>query len=214
MFSNIFVATPTHIIKRYCAEEFISAVLQHAPGVEFVVVANSRGNPSPYYRRKGVRFIHQELDESYYDRVDSIHKRIVHSVNFLRDLFLNGKWEYYLSLEADVILNSNTIPAMLDRQCFGAVLHTNCYKGFHDLTEFGRVQRITMGCTLIRRPVLESISFRYDPDLLAAHYDALFAHDCNVRGIPMWYDPEIVVEHKSDSQGFRGWHHLPPIEVI
>lgn len=214
MYPSVFVACPTHIVKRYCAAQFVGAVLEHAPGAAFTIVANSRGNPAPYYRREGVRFIHQKLGDEFYDRTDSIHKRIVHSVNFLRQLFLNGEWEYYLSLEADVILNAATLPAMLDRlMSFGAVLTTNCYPGFHTVTEFSRVDRLTMGCTLIKRPVLELVEFRYDQSLLAAHYDAFFAHDCNVRKIPMWYDPAIVLEHKSDSQGYRGWHQLPPIEV-
>jgi len=216
MYENLFICTPTHICKRYAAKQLVTAVLRYAPGAHFIVVANSTGNPEPYYRAPGVHFVHLKLDETHYNYPDSIHKRITASMNHGRDLFLGSrKFTHFLSLESDVLINAATIPDMLMaiEEPNVHVVHSNCYPGFHKETEVTQVGRVTLGCTLIKREVLELLPFRYDERLLAAHHDAFFAADCNEAGFNIFYHPEIRVEHMHDYVGQRGWGDLPLSEI-
>lgn len=210
MYDNVFIATPTHIIKRYCASEFTQAVADFAPGSEFHIASNSRGSAFSYYAQPHVKYHDMNFIASfYYGRKDSIHRRIVDTVNFLRGIFLEGYCEYYLSLEADVKINKHTLPDILSRMQDGVkVLHTDCYPGFQSSQFFTTVNRLTMGCTMIHRSIVEQIPFRYDQSILAAHYDALFAHDCTAAGISMHYDPNIHVSHMHAPNGGRGWEQL------
>lgn len=212
---SVFIATPTHVCKRYCAAEFCREVTRNAiePFACSVIIAgNSKASCSAYYSTaSGIEYRDMEFGPEYFGKVDSIHRRITDTALYLRERFLLTDAEWYLSLESDVILwTEGFLPRMVGHNV--PVLHTNCYPGFNMCASYGTTQRITMGCTLIKREVIEKISFRYNPDLLGAHYDALFAHDCNVAGIKMYYDPSIQPIHKEDRLPGRGWMNIPESE--
>ena len=210
MFSSIFIATPTHICKSYCAAEFTRATYDHCRkyGAAHYVACNSRGDAFKYYSNPpGVIYTHHpELGTAFSGGQDSIHRRITATMQFLRACFLNGNWEWFLSLESDVIINEKTVQSMLN--CGQLVVHSNCYHGFHACGT-GKVDRITLGCTLIHRSVLEPIHFRYDPKILGAFHDAFFAIDCLNSNKTIWYDETITVEHRHTDAGQRGWERLP-----
>lgn len=211
---SIFIATPTHICKRYCSMEFCVAAIESAVKpfeAKFFVAGNSKSSCKIFYNFPEVQYFDVKLDQSYYSNKEAIHSRLTKTANWLRSIFLTSDCEYYLSLESDVILQGRKqIEAMIDHQ--KPVLHTNCYPGFNASPEFCSTDRVTMGCTLIQRDVVEAIEFRYDPTLLAAHYDSFFAHDCIARGIPMFYDPNITPVHLEDRLPGRGWSNLPEEE--
>lgn len=211
---SVFVGTPTHICKRYCAREFCEASQKYLVGLygcKHTIANNSKKSAKTFYGGySGIDFVDVKFPESCYGQTDSIHKRITTTANWLREMFLATDCKWYLSLESDVIFNHDFLPRMLKHGV--SVLHTNCYHGFNVSDVFGPTDRITMGCTLIARHVIESTAFRYSQTLLAAHYDALFAHDCNELGIPMFYDPEITPLHMEDRLPGRGWNNLPEEE--
>lgn len=223
-YSDLFIGTPTHAIKAYCAHRFVGAVAAHAPGAEFNVLCNSREGALADYAGKGVLYHHigARLDESHFDNPEAVHRRIVSTCNDLRRRFLESGRGVYLSLEADVILAADTLPRMfaaISDEC--PVVYANCYRWptgrpFLEYDTPQRTDRITMGCTLMRREVLSKIEYRYDSKLLGAFPDAHFGHDCNVNGFGMWYDPSIYVEHceaPAPKDGLpRGWGELPKSE--
>lgn len=217
-YSHVFIGTPTHICKRYCAHQFVKAVEQFAPGASHLIACNSRGNAEAYYRlavdSTRQEFVQLNLDESYYHCPDSTHKRLEATMNLLRDKFLSSGKFYYLSLEADVIINEATLGQLLicARETGADIIHANCYPGFHPYETFTLVERMTLGCTLIVRPVLNKFKFRYNKCLLRAYPDAFLAEDAVKYGFKIGYNPDIKVEHVNDITGTRGWSSLPFIE--
>lgn len=220
-YPNLFIGTPTHVCKRYCAHEFMEATITNAPGTEFHVLCNSRDGLPIYSTFPGAVYHHfgSFLDASHFHCVDSVHKRIAATCNELRSRFLDSKCDLYLSLESDVMLAPDALPRMVAAISDEfPVVYANCYRWPNGLPflEYETPQRtgqITMGCTLIRRDVLEKIEFRYDPNLLAAFHDAHFAFDCNKLGIGMWYDPTIHLRHVEGGTGRRGWGEIPQDEL-
>ncbi len=92
-YPNVFVATPTHACKVYCADRFVTAVLAHAPGAAFHVVCNSKLDVRGSYERdERVTYTHvgRKLDATHFHRIDSVHRRICYTANRLRDTFLDG----------------------------------------------------------------------------------------------------------------------------
>lgn len=226
-FPNLFIGTPTHSCKEYCADRFVDAVLKHAPGAFICVLCNSRLDargydvPGVYYDHIGRNhLVPPVLDDSHYHTKEAVHKRIAKTCNMLREAFLEAEaFDLYLSLESDVILAADTLPRMLEAISDDyPIVYANCYRWpsgrpFLEYTANGPTDRITMGCTLMKRKVLEKIEFRYDPELLAAFPDAHFAYDCRLHGFGMWYDPTIYVEHVEGGKGRRGWGEIPKDEL-
>src|SRR5688572_382867 len=97
-FNNVFIATPTHWVKRYCARTFTYALLEHAPGARIAVICNSKADAVRFYEPlvPGHSYLHLRLDETHFNQPDSIHKRIVASMNLARSMFLAGKEECFL----------------------------------------------------------------------------------------------------------------------
>jgi hypothetical protein len=223
-YNNVFIATPTHICKRYCASRFLEAVERNADGAFHCIVDNSGSKAiKSYYPERKDRHVDSLKEMTPKDaegKAWSIHERIVGSMNYCLGVFLNSfdkKHEWFLSLESDVILDVNTIQDLIltaDKHCC-KVVHSNCYPGFNKSLEICETDRLTLGCTLIHRSVFDSerfLCFRYDKEILAAFHDAFFAIDCKERGIKMIYNPFIKVLHMHAANKSRGWEELPSIE--
>lgn len=224
---DVFIGTPTHICKRYCAAKFSTSLMENKGEAEVHVISNSLpptagvGLPDssdyPLYY-KGFNLTQLLLPLDFYNQRDSIHRRLVHTMNLLRSKFLNSSASIFLSLESDVVLEKYTLDdilRVLNENPDVDVLHTNCYQGFNIERRFTLTDRITLGCTAIRQKVLDNINFRYDPNLLAAFHDAFFSYDCKERGFRMYYAPHIKVRHlEKVNGGGRGWNELPRGELM
>lgn len=207
---GIFVATPTHICKRYCAQEFWKSAVEHIVkpfGAKFHIYCNSRASAKIFYDSPHITYKDMRLGEDCFENKAAIHRRLLSTVKALREDFLLTDLEWYLSLESDVIIGPGMMKAMLDRDV--DVLHTNCYPHFQPMTSFGPVDRITMGCTLVKRYVIDSVEFSCDENILEAHYDAFFVNHCREKGFGVFYDPLIEPQHREDSLPGRGWSQIP-----
>lgn len=225
--TNIMVATPTYSVKHYAAAHLAKHTDQAFP-VErrrdgwWRIVANSREfDWAPFQHVVGLDMIHlNKLPDDHYECKGAIHRRVVASMNQLRELFLSSSSQWFLSLESDVLLTRKQVRDMI--ACVNehriVCLHTNCYVGFNDSPVFTKTDRLTLGCTLIHRSIIEQFEFKYRPDLLAAFHDALYVYDMNKAGIISHYEPNIQPIHLCEvrSKGSivcRGWQHLPTSEL-
>lgn len=215
---NMFIATPTHIIKDYCAREFAhEASVRFSPSNIFIL-CNSKEEMRELYTVNNVNYLHVHFDDSYYNVYGAIQRRVTTTMNILRHIFLEHtpKLDWFVSLEADVILNDAAVDELirtLNERPDIVVLHTECYHGFQDQLaaqeQTVEVDRMTLGFTAIHRSVLERFEFKINMDMLAAFHDAHFAMDCVANGIKIHYNPKIIVEHRdSGAYNGRGWQNL------
>ncbi len=224
---NIMVATPTHSAKHYAAAHLVKYTDRAFP-VErrrdgwWVVAANSKEfNWAPFHRVSGIEMVHlRDLPSDHYECKGAIHRRVVTTMNQMRELFLISSFQWFLSLESDVLLTVNQVNDMIARVNENRIvcLHTNCYVGFNKSPTFTKTTRLTLGCTLIHRSIIEQFEFKYNPDILAAFHDALLITDMTYAGIPAHYDPNVKPVHlceKRDDKGvtLRGWQNLPKSEL-
>jgi len=212
---QLFIATPTHICKRYCAKRFVDTTARYTRACDYHhIFCNSRASAREYYSGGDADYQDMQFGEEFYGKEDSIHRRIVGTMQALRERFLAGNIRWFLSLESDVMLGPNTIKDMFAavNKYDANIIHANCYPGFNTATKPTMTERITMGCTLICREALEQIEFRYEPTLLGAFHDAFFGSDAMRAGFDTYYMPDIFVEHVHDDVGNRGWEQLPDSE--
>ena len=108
---KILIGCPTAEEKAYCLDEYIQGLRDLTwKNAEFIIVDNS---PTQEYaermRAKGLRVINDV-------RLDDVKERIAHSRKMIRDLLLKGDYDYFLSLEQDVIPPPDLIERMLSAQ--------------------------------------------------------------------------------------------------
>lgn len=232
---DIMVATPTHECKSYSASALIQSVSSQFPletrtDPWWVVAANSRQfDWWPWYFVDDARREHlKDLPDDHYENRMATHRRIVASMNRMRDIFLASEKTWFWCIEADVIVQAGTLPRILERlnEYVPAVLYTKCYHFRNGapficmnpdeeaaIKELPFTKRFTLGCTVIHRQILEAFSFRCDPDKPAAYHDAFLAHDMAQAGVFARYDPSIQPLHyRSSITG--GWEKLPRSEWV
>lgn len=108
MSAKILIGCPTSEHKRYCLDRYLDAVKRFSfKNFDLVLADNSEGQT--YYndlKSKGINVL--KSDYSEYAR-----ERIVKARNLLRERFLSGGYEWFFSLEQDVIAPPNVIESLL-----------------------------------------------------------------------------------------------------
>lgn len=149
-------------------------------------------------------------------------KNITHRYNEARRMVLEDDFDYLLTIEADMVIPKDALPKLwgtaqtseadvvYGTYVFRRLQQLNLTK---DITQYGRSQYdaetiaqywdwpiesagLGLGCTLIKRRVLEEIEFRlYDkaPGMLSC--DWRFAEDCKERGFKQVTDLGVLCGH-------------------
>lgn len=117
---RILIGCPTHVSKRYALEKYIAGL--HAiryPNIDIAIVDNS---PDPIYVQEIESFARkwEKIHPRHTFRVihhpsthPRVRGRIVESRNILRELVLKGNYDYFLSLEQDIVLPENGLERLL-----------------------------------------------------------------------------------------------------
>lgn len=107
---KVLIGCPTYESYSYCVKEYLDAVRALTyPKYDLLLVDNSETEVfAEEIRKKGVRVIHIPWNED-------VKKRIEISRNIIREEVLKGEYDYFLSLEQDVIPPKNIIEKLMGR---------------------------------------------------------------------------------------------------
>ena len=209
---KVLIGCPTSFHKEYCLNEYSEAVkeLKH----DVLLIDNS---PNDEYLEKikklGLNVIKGKYFEGALDR-------IISSRNLLRKYVLENDYDYFFSLEQDVIPPLDIIERLLkhNKKVITGVYfaHNKFPDGKTELMPLvyklvekrdmrplnqeelwenqGLMQVVScgLGCVLIHRSVLEQVRFRYERDVFD---DRFFCVDLFDKKIPIYCDTRIKCKH-------------------
>ncbi len=110
---KVLIATPTFEGKEYCFEEYLNSIQKlDWPNKEYLIIDNS--DTLDFYNRwkdkinPNVKFIHLDLVGLHGNR------KIASSMEHIREYFLKSDAKWYLNLESDVILPSDSLKKIIE----------------------------------------------------------------------------------------------------
>lgn len=222
-FPRVLVACHTYEGKDYIIDKWVEAVKAiDYPNFEWLIVDNSKGSSyTSKLRRKGYRVVHV-------DRGDNSRDALCNAQNFIRHRVLNEGFDYWLSLESDLLPPKDIIWKLLNthKDIIGSVYflgewddpnrpHPACLftldkkdgmytgtrmltpKEAHSLIGTGVIQihGVGLGCTLIKRNILEKVHFWTDKRFDNKHSDVYLFMDLHNLRIPVYVNTDVVVPH-------------------
>ncbi|HQN16665.1 MAG TPA: hypothetical protein PLB59_09705 [Bacteroidales bacterium] len=231
---RILLASPISDYKNYILPQWIRYIksLQRSYDTNLVsldVVLADNSQNSAFYKQVSREF---KINVVHVDPMfKNSREFICDSRNRLRDVFLNGKYNMFLSVECDVFPPANFITHLLSHHkkiislpyFIGEGIQSqpmiqmvdpqmdipreirNISEGelFSYAGKTIRVFNAGLGCTLIRRDVVENISFRWDKEIFF-HDDSFFAEDCYNSGIKWYCDTSMICRHLN-----KPWNYFP-----
>ncbi len=215
---KILVGCPTADYKSYCLNQYAEAVKSLTyPNYDILIVDNSRDNT---YLTEIMKEGLNVIKGPYFD---GARDRIVHSRNIIRGKVLAGGYDFFFSLEQDVIPERNVIEQLLrhNKEIVSGVVYNNLPVGqeirlmpmvyvahpkdpsglwYADEAELRGSQLIEakacgLSCVLIHRSVLEKIKFRH----AQGFDDMMFCKDAIEQGFKIFVDPLVRPRHLHSS---------------
>ncbi|MBU2634271.1 MAG: hypothetical protein KJ674_03420 [Nanoarchaeota archaeon] len=209
---KILVGCPTSSLKEYSLDNYLEGLKNLEGDFDVFLVDNSKDGV--YYNKlkdKGVNVIKGEYFESARDRV-------INSRNILRKKVLDEGYDYFLSLEQDVVAPRDVIERLLKhgKKIVSALYFYLGDDGktllpmvwIHHEGKFARrldidevmdgklIEAITcgLGCVLIHKDVLKNIKFRYVKEK-PGWDDIWFSEDAREKGFKVFVDTSIKCKH-------------------
>lgn len=230
---RILIGCPTHILKSDSLEKYVGG-LDSLTYDHFDVVIEDN-SPTPEYSKK-IETLAEAWEKKHPGRTfrvlhsgttsDKARARLVHGRNRIRQFVLDEKYDYFLSLEQDVVPPVDVIERLLNRDMpivSGVYLNKVTREGekpalqvmagifYSQEEEKNKIVRSIgfmslfpsrlipvaytgLGCILIRRDVLENVSFRYQENDRACD-DIYFCSDAREKGYPIYLDSSVLCAH-------------------
>jgi hypothetical protein len=212
---KVLVGCPTSNHKAYCLDKYLE-VLQGLTYADYdvLLVDNSEGEEySKTIKQKGVPVVKAT-------HFPTARERIVVSRNLLRKEVLEKGYDYFLSLEQDVIPPKDVIERLLqhDKKVVSGVYFTKYTLHGQEVLkpllwdakegeemefvaeeevekeQLLQVKAAGLGCVLIHKDVLEKIPFRLFTDR-HTYDDMAFCSDLHKEGIPLYVDTSVKCKH-------------------
>lgn len=258
MYPKILIVTPTYEGKDYCLEEFINNLEKiDYPNYDYFIIDNSAND---WFIQK-IKFLTGEHRAVHIPRGKNSREAITNSMNYAREVFLEGDYDYMLVLENDLFPDKNVVHRLLkhgkpvtgsiymlgferdnmtyrkaynsfmqhqDNKTFiqeiqglrpqtpclfvlemkeGAFVGTRLIRPeeFKDWYNTGlrEVHGCGLGCTLIRRDIVQKFIFWTDNRFDNKHHDVYFYLDLQKAGIPVFVDTSTVIKHVPSD-----WNHV------
>jgi len=224
---KVLVGCPTSDYKSYCLKEYADSVKSLTyKNYDILLVDNSKNNE---YCKELDKY---KLHYIKCDYTESARQRIVNSRNKLREYALKNNYDYFLSLEQDVIPPKDIIERMLKwnkKAITGVYFAVNFYQGKHRLlpliwvdfdkktkkmfylqderlwhNELIEISACGIGCILIHKSILQKIKFRYDDNNPEGFDDVWFCKDLREKGIKLYCDTSIKCKHLIKDWSWKG----------
>ena len=213
---KILVGCPTSNYHEYALEEYAEAV------------------KSLSYKSYDLLLVDNSKEDSYFKKLKSLNlptvkgqwheearERIIESRNILRQKVIDGNYDYFFSLEQDVIPPKDVIERLLQHKkrvitgIYFNYIHVKKSIGlapvvwskvnmekeeryFLKPSELNKglikIAMSGLGCILIHRSILEKIKFRYEKKY-PAFDDIFFGLDCKKNKINIYADTNLACKH-------------------
>jgi len=215
---KVVAGAPIHACKEYALERYVTSLRELREfsksqfEVELVLVDNTPSEDFYNRRLTSLSDFHIERCVVSHPRFP-IHARIAASQNRIRQRVLTGGFDYWLSVEADVLPPPDAL-IRLSQYLSENQLHAAqgyYYDEFDEAAFRARPEDPfwLMGLSLVQREVLELIEFRFDESLYEGFSDAFFGHDMRRAGFRYGFCGDVGAEHLAqdpkDPKG-RGWN--------
>lgn len=218
---RILIGCPTAENKAYCLKDYANGIKNLTyKNFDVLIVDNSKTDD--YY--KEIKKYFSVVKAKYHELARD---RIIESRNILRAKCLEGNYDYFLSLEQDVIPPVDIIQRLLENErAIVSALYFYLgddnktllpmawihYKGEYarrlveeEVYEPGVFEVITagLGCMLIKRDVLEKVKFRYVKEE-PGFDDIWFAIDSRKNGFKVYLDTSVKCKHLIKGGTWKG----------
>lgn len=219
---KVLIGCPTCDLYEYSLQRYVDAVKEiDYDNFDLVLVDNSKNSD---YVKKIEKLGIKVIKGPYYENVK---QRIVDSRNLLSEYAIQHDYDYFLSLEQDVLPPKNVIQQLLSRDEYivsGVYFAYNINNGVRLLTpllwkgvgknevmylsedevfddRFFSVAACGLGCVLIKIEVLKFIKFRYE-DSEPCFDDMFFCLDASTKGYSIYADTSIKCVHLINEKKF------------
>jgi GT2 family glycosyltransferase len=205
---KILVGCPTCNLYEYCLDDYLEGIKKLTySNFDLIIVDNSEEEYKKL-KEKNIKVIKDKY-------VEPAVKRIVNSRNILRKYALENNYDYFLSLEQDVVPPEDIIQRLLshNKKAITGVIFSK-FKGeilpllwkengesleFFQNSELEpeRLEKIRtcgLACILIHKEILKKIEFRYEKDKNC--FDDMFlCNDLKENNIPLYVDTGLKCKH-------------------
>ncbi len=236
---RILVGCPTSEVKAYALPKYLDGLQSLTyPDMDILIEDNSQGE-NYFHTLKEIAQTWNEKNPSKRFHVlrngpwlPKARDRIVRGRNALREYAIEKGYDYFFSLEQDVIPPAHAIERLLENNkpivsgvyftgfpgfpsvravAFEHVPPANPAEPLWDIGKpLGLMQllpsrlidcaAVGLGCILLRREVVEKVSFRYDPSTEATD-DMFFSYDARKNGHTLYLDSSILCQHYFNAWG-------------
>jgi len=210
LYMKILIGCPIHFYKAYAMERFVKYIdnMRECSIHESDVLLCD--NTPPYPNGDSTKMVDYVDELAPHWEVDflkdppsggkwDIHNRIKDSRNIIRQRVIDGKYDYFFSVECDVYPPKETMDVLISKfKNDNMVVSGLYYRGFfqgYNKKSLEKRPRGVLGLTVIPRQVLEKVKFRFPEETLRGFDDAYFYHDLEDLKIPHFVWTGIKAEH-------------------
>ena len=218
---RVLLACPINIVKNYCIPDWLDAIKNLTyPNYDIYLVDNS--NKTEYH--KTLRNTHHvKIDHVNPDQNKEVRDLMALSMEKIRKRVLSRGYDYFFSLECDIFPPAEIIEVLMahNKDVVGCSYFTehgkdtkmqllnveevrpnqfvSYYESWENVFAFydGQLNLAYangIGCILIKRSVLEQITFRVSQSDIG-YPDSFFHHDLFMLGIRNYVDTSIIPKH-------------------
>ena len=212
---DFFIAVYTHEVKSYCDVEFFHNIANFTSNnYELHVVDNT---DYTHYTDKlrtiitdcGLTATVDHIITRPEPKPGAFHMKVLDSVNFLRDKFLQSSCKYFLIIESDVVPPIDCLERFEEVIDSADIIGGIYYRGHHKDEWFNEDHKelidsvVYSGCTLYKRNVIEQIPFNLNYNNLGMFPDTVMDSEAKSIGFSAMLYTWIKCDHMHTKFGSR-----------